>query len=195
MSNFDKKVQNLLFTEARSHNAWLAKDVSDNLLKNLFNLTKMAPTSANCSPMRLIFVKSPEAKAKLKPALQEGNIEKTMQAPVTAIVAYDLDFYEHLPQLFPHADAKSWFEGRETYIKNTAILNGSLQGAYLLMAARALGLDCGPMSGFNKKMVNDLFFTDSNIKVNFLLNLGYGDDSELFPRSPRFNFDDVCEIV
>ncbi len=195
MSNFDKKLQDLLFNNARTHNAWLPKKIPDELLKNLFNLTKMAPTSANCSPMRLIFVKSSDGKEKLKPALSKGNLDKTMTAPVTAIIAYDLDFYEYLPKLFPHDDAKSWFEGREQHIKNTAILNGSLQGAYLMLAARALGLDCGPMSGFNKKKVDEVFFSGTNIKSNFLVNLGYGDDAGLFPRSPRFDFDEVCSIL
>ena len=195
MSKLGKQDLDQLFYEARTHNEWQDKEVPDKDLIKLFDLVKMAPTSANCSPMRLVFVKSAEEKEKLKPALSGGNIEKTMSAPVTVIVAYDLDFYEHLPKLFPHDNAKSWFEGREQHIKNTAILNGSLQGGYLTIAARALGLDCGPMSGFNKKMVNELYFSDSNIKVNFLMNLGYGDDKGLFPRSPRFNFDDVCTIL
>ena len=195
MSKLNKQSLDQLFFEARTHNAWQDKEVPDDLLKKLFDLCKMAPTSANCSPMRLIFVKSDTAKDKLKPAIQEGNLEKTMSAPVTVIIGYDLDFYEHLPKLFPHADAKSWFEGKEIFIKNTAILNGSLQGGYLTLAARALGLDCGPMSGFNKKKVNELFFANTNIKANFLVNLGYGDDEGLFPRSPRFDFDEVCSIV
>ncbi|MBT8141226.1 MAG: malonic semialdehyde reductase [Gammaproteobacteria bacterium] len=195
MNTLDNKALEQLFLNARTHNAWQDKPVSDEQLQELFDLCKMAPTSANCSPIRLLFVRSEAAKQKLKPALQEGNVEKTMAAPVTAIVAYDLDFYEHLPKLFPHTNAKSWFEGRETHIKNTAILNGSLQGGYLIMAARALGLDCGPMSGFSKKTVNEAFFANTNIKANFLMNIGYGDDEGLFPRSPRFDFDDVCEII
>lgn len=195
MSKLNNQSLDQLFFEARTHNAWQDKEVSDDLLIKLFDLCKMAPTSANCSPMRLVFVKSAEAKEKLKPVLSAGNADKTMSAPVTAIIAYDLDFYEHLPKLFPHADAKSWFEGKEQHIKNTAILNGSLQGAYLIMAARALGLDCGPMSGFNNKKTDELFFADTNIKSNFLVNLGYGDDAGLFSRSPRFSFHDVCEIV
>lgn len=195
MSKLNNQSLDQLFYEARTHNAWQDKEVEDDLLIKLFDLCKMAPTSANCSPMRLIFVKSDAAKEKLKPAMQEGNLEKTMSAPVTVIIGYDLDFYEHLPKLFPHADAKSWFEGKETFIKNTAILNGSLQGGYLTLAARALGLDCGPMSGFNKKMLNELFFADTNIKANFLMNLGYGDDEGLFPRSPRFDFNEACEII
>ncbi len=195
MSKLNNQSLDQLFFEARTHNAWRDKEVSDDLLIKLFDLCKMAPTSANCSPMRIVFVKSAEAKERLKPVLSAGNADKTMSAPVTAIIAYDLDFYEHLPKLFPHADAKSWFEGKEQHIKNTAILNGSLQGAYFIMAARALGLDCGPMSGFNNKQADEVFFADTNIKSNFLVNLGYGDDAGLFPRSPRFSFHDVCEIV
>jgi len=195
MSELNNQSLDQLFYQARTHNAWQDKDIPDELLIKLFDLCKMAPTSANCSPMRLIFVKSKQAKEKLKPALSEGNIDKTMSAPVTAIIGYDLDFYEHLPKLFPHDNAKSWFEGRDQHIKSTAILNGSLQGGYLTIAARSLGLDCGAMSGFNKKKVNELFFADTNIKVNFLMNLGYGDDEGLFPRSPRFDFDEVCSII
>lgn len=195
MTTLDTSSLDLLFNKARTHNAWLDKDVSDDLLHQLFDLAKMAPTSANCSPMRLIFIRSAAAKEKLKPALSEGNVDKTMATPVVAIVGYDLDFYEHLPMLFPHADAKSWFVGRDAFIKKSAILNGSLQGAYLLMAARSLGLDCGPMSGFDAKKVDELFFADTNIKSNFLMNLGYGDEAGLFPRSPRFGFDDVCSII
>ena len=194
MPIIDKNSLDQLFISARTHNAWLDKEISDETLQHLFNLAKMPPTSANCSPMRLVFVRSDEAKEKLKPALSEGNVEKTMAAPVVAIIAYDLDFYEHLPRLFPHADAKSWFEGREAHIKKSAILNGTLQGAYLLMAARSLGLDCGPMSGFSNKKVDEAFFTGTNFKSNFLINIGYGDEAGLFPRSPRFDFDDVCSI-
>lgn len=195
MTIIDKNSLDQLFTNARTHNAWLDKEISDETLQQLFDLAKMPPTSANCSPMRLVFIRSDEAKEKLKPALSEGNVDKTMSAPVVAIIAYDLDFYEHLPRLFPHADAKSWFEGREAHIKKSAILNGTLQGAYVLMAARSLGLDCGPMSGFSNKKVDEAFFAGTNIKSNFLLNLGYGDEEGLFPRSPRFDFADVCSIV
>lgn len=185
----------LLFRQARTHNAWLDKDVSDVLLQAIFDLAKMAPTSANCSPMRLLFLRSKEAKEKLKPALMAGNADKTMAAPVTAIVAYDLDFYEQLPKLFPHTDARAWFVGDDALIEETAIRNGTLQGGYLMLAARALGLDCGPMSGFDRALVDQAFFPDGKVKSNFLCNLGYGDDAELFPRSPRFDFDDACEIL
>lgn len=187
----------ILFREARTHNVWLDRDVSDDLLKQVYDLAKMAPTSANCQPMRVVFVKSKEAKETLKPLLAEGNRDKTMQAPVCAIIGYDMAFYEELPRLFPHTDAKSWFtgEGKEAYVKKTAVLNGSLQGAYLMLAARALGLDCGPMSGFNNKKVDEAFFAGTTIKSNFICNLGYGDASQLHPRSPRPAFNEFCQIV
>ena len=195
MSQLNNQSLKQLFLEARTHNAWQDKPIKESLLEELFDLMKMAPTSANCSPVRLVFVQSDTAKEKLKPCLMEGNIDKTMQAPVCAIIAYDLDFYEHFPKLFPHTNAKSWFEGRPKHIEKTAFLNGTLQGAYLMMAARSLGLDCGPMSGFNNKKIDELFFAGTNIKSNFLCNLGYGDDAGLFERSPRFEFAEVCEIV
>jgi 3-hydroxypropanoate dehydrogenase len=184
-----------LFSEARTHNAWFEGDVSDTLLHEIVDLVKLAPTSANCSPARFLFVKSREAKEKLKPHLSEGNRDKTMKAPVCTIVGYDLDFYKHLPKLFPHADAKSWFEGNEAKIFDTAFRNGTLQGAYLIMAARALGLDCGPMSGFDNQGVDRDFFAGTNIKSNFLCSLGHGDASVLFPRSPRFSFDEMARIL
>ena len=184
-----------LFSEARTHNAWFEGDVSDALLHEIVDLVKLAPTSANCSPARFLFVKSREAKEKLKPHLSEGNRDKTMKAPVCTIVGYDLDFYKHLPKLFPHADAKSWFEGNEAKIFDTAFRNGTLQGAYLIMAARALGLDCGPMSGFDSAGVDRDFFAGTNIKSNFLCSLGHGDASVLFPRSPRFSFDEMARIL
>jgi len=186
---------NQLFRDARTHNAWLDRQVPDALLHELVDLLKLGPTSANCSPARLIFVKSPEAKARLKPLLSEGNRDKTMKAPVCAIVGYDLDFYVHLPKLFPHANAKSWFEGNDKKIAETAFRNGTLQGAYLIMAARALGLDCGPMSGFDNDGVDREFFAGTHTKSNFLCALGYGDASVLFPRSPRFDFDEMARIV
>ena len=155
----------------------------------------MGPTSANCSPARIVFVISPEAKRKLKPCLMEGNVDKTMAAPATAIIAYDTRFHEHLPRLFPHTDAKSWFDGNPTLIEETAFRNSSLQGAYLIISARALGLDCGPMSGFDSAKLNAEFFADGRFKSNFLCNIGHGDSGGLFPRSPRFEFDDVCEII
>ena len=185
----------LLFRTARTHNGWQPKPVPDSLLHELFDLAKMAPTSANCSPMRVVFVTSAEGKERLKPALSAGNLEKTMAAPVTAIIANDTQFYEELPKLFPHADAKSWFTSNQALTDITAMRNGTLQGGYLMLAARAVGLDCGPMSGFDNAKVDAEFFPDGRFKSNFLCNLGYGDPSKLFPRSPRFSFEDVCKIV
>ena len=190
----DQKALDRLFFDARTHNEWQDRPVSDELLRELFDVLRWAPTSANCSPARIVFVKSPEAKAKLLPALIEGNVEKTRTAPVTAIIGHDLEFHEHLPKLFPHTDARSWFVGNEPLIEATAFRNGTLQGAYLIMAARALGLDCGPMSGFDPDQVNEAFFAGSTTRVNFLCNLGYGRPEVLFPRSPRFEFEDVCRV-
>jgi 3-hydroxypropanoate dehydrogenase len=185
-----------LFRTARTYNAWLDREVSDAQLHQLYDLVKFGPTSANSSPMRLVFVKSAEAKAKLSPFLSEGNRAKTMAAPVTAIVANDHAFHEKLPQLFPHADAKSWFEGNQPLIDTTAFRNATLQGAYVILAARALGLDCGPMSGFDNAGVDATFFAGTTIKSNFLINIGYGDASrDLFPRSPRLSFDEACTIA
>ncbi len=186
----------LLFRDARTHNAWQDQEVSDVLLEAIYDLAKLGPTSANCSPMRVVYVRSPEAKARLKPALDAGNAEKTMAAPVTAIIGHDLEFYEHLPKIFPHAaDARSWFAGKPAHIETTAFRNGSLQGAYFIVAARALGLDCGPMSGFDNAAVDREFFPESTIKSNFLCSLGRGDPKGLFPRSPRLEFDDACKIL
>jgi len=184
-----------IFREARTHNAWLDKDVPDALLHELVDLAKLGPTSANCSPARILFVKSQAAKEKLKPHLSEGNRDKTMKAPVCAIIGYDLDFYEHLPKLFPHTDARSWFAGDEQKIFDTAFRNGTLQGAYLIVAARALGLDCGPMSGFDSTGLDRNFFAGTNTGSNFLCNLGYGDGAKLLPRSPRFAFDEMARIL
>jgi 3-hydroxypropanoate dehydrogenase len=184
-----------LFTQARTHNVWLDKPVDDATLHQLHELTKWGATSANCSPARFIFVKTPEGKERLKPCLSAGNADKTMTAPVCVIIAYDLEFYEQLPRLFPHTDARSWFAGKEKAILDTAFRNSSLQGAYLMLAARSLGLDCGPMSGFNAEKIKAAFFADKPWTANFICNLGYGDASALFPRSPRFDFDDVCSIV
>jgi 3-hydroxypropanoate dehydrogenase len=184
-----------LFRDARTHNAWLDKDVPATLLHELIDLTKLGPTSANCSPARFLFVKSRQAKLKLRPHLSEGNLAKTMAAPVCAIVGYDLDFYDHLPKLFPHTDARSWFAGNDRKISETAVRNGTLEGAYLILAARSLGLDCGPMSGFDNEGVDRAFFAGTNTKSNFLCNLGYGDPSGLQPRSPRFSFDEMARIL
>ena len=185
-----------LFLSARTYNAWLPKEVTDEQIHRLYELAKFGPTAANSSPMRIVFVKSPDAKQRLKPYLSESNAEKTMQAPVTAIVATDFAFYEHLPKLFPHADARSWFVGNEQLVQASGIRNGSLQGAYLLMAARALGLDCGPMSGFDQAGVDAEFFAGTQIKSNFLINIGYGDpDKNLFDRLPRLSFDEAAQIA
>lgn len=184
-----------LFTEARTYNGWLDRDVSEATIKRLYEMLKFGPTSANSSPARFIFVRSDEAKEKLAPCLDEGNREKTLTAPYVAIIAKDMDFHEHLPKLFPHTDAKSWFAGNDEKIKETAYRNSALQGAYLIMAARALGLDCGPMSGFDHDKLKAAFFPDKNWRPNFLCNLGYGDPSTIFPRSPRLSFDEACEIV
>ncbi len=184
-----------LFLEARTQNKWQAKDVADSLLRELVDVMKMGPTSVSCSPARIVFVKSKEAKDLLKPALAPGNVDKTMSAPVTAVIGHDVHFFDHLPKLFPHADAKSWFVGKDEHIGMTAFRNGSLQGAYLILAARALGLDSGPMSGFDHAKVDAAFFKDTTVKSNFLLNLGYGDPAGVMARSPRFTFDEMAKIV
>lgn len=185
----------LLFRNARTQNSWHPEPVSDDTLHKIFDLMKMAPTSANCSPARFVFVKTAEGKEKLKPALAGGNVEKTMTAPVTAIIAHDMQFYEHLPELFPHTDAKAWFTGNDDLVTETAFRNGTLQGGYLMLAVRSLGLDCGPMSGFDVDMVNSIFFPDGRFKVNFLCNIGYGDDKSVHPRGPRFAFEQACEVI
>ncbi len=184
-----------LFRTARTQNAFLDKPVDDSQLKALYELLKWGPTAANGSPARFVFVKSPEAKAKLAPALSEGNHDKTLAAPVTVIVGFDEDFHEKLPFLFPHTDAKAWFDGPREGRTEGAFRNGSLQGAYLILAARALGLDAGPMSGFDNAKVDEAFFKGTAIKSNFLVNLGYGDASGLFPRLPRLSFDEAARIA
>ena len=185
-----------LFTEARSYNGWLEKDVSDDQLRAIWDLAKMGPTSANMQPARIVWVKSDEQKAKLAECAMEGNREKILSAPVTAVIGYDIDFHEELPWLFPHTDAKSWFEGDEEGRKEGAFRNSSLQGAYLMLAARALGLDCGPMSGFDPDKVNEAFFGDEpRHRVNFICAIGYGDPESIFERSPRPDFDRFNRIV
>jgi 3-hydroxypropanoate dehydrogenase len=185
-----------LYRSARTNNKWQAKDVPDSLLRELVDLAKMGPTSANCQPARFLFVKSPEAKLRLKPFLSPNNADKTMQAPVCVIIGYDLQFYEHLARLFPHnLSARTWFEGNEAHIATTAIRNGSLQGAYLILAARALGLDTGPMSGFDNAGVDKEFFAGTTVKSNFLCSLGYGDPAGVHPRGPRFAFDEMAKIL
>ena len=191
----DEAALSQVFLSARTHNVWLDKPVPDELLVRIVDLMKLGPTSANCSPARILFVRSPEAKARLSPHLSSGNRDKTMKAPATAIIGYDLKFYELLPRLFPHTDAKSWFTGKPEHIQETAFRNGSLQGAYLILAARSLGLDCGPMSGFNQDGVNAEFFAGTDVRANFLCNLGYGDASTLRPRSPRLDFAEIAKII
>jgi 3-hydroxypropanoate dehydrogenase len=181
-----------LFRAARTQNKWRDLTVSDALLRELYELAKMGPTSANCCPARFVFVRTPEGKDRLRPALSSANREKTMTAPVTVIVAEDALFYDQLPRLFPHADARSWFTSSPEMAKETAFRNASLQGAYLIMAARALGLDAGPMSGFKPDLVDAAFFAGTSYKTNFLVNLGYGDPAGVLPRLPRLDFDDAC---
>jgi len=183
-----------LFREARSFNAWQDKAVSDEQLHQLYELMKWGPTSANSCPARIVFVKSEEAKARLKPCLNEGNVEKSMSAPVVAIIGMDMEFYEQLPKLFPHTDARSWFAGNAAKIAENAMRNSTLQGAYLIMAARALGLDCGPMSGFNAAMMDEAFFPGGKVKSNFICAIGYGSQEQLYPRGPRLDFDEACRI-
>jgi 3-hydroxypropanoate dehydrogenase len=186
----------LLFREARSHNRFTDQPVTDDELRALYDVLRMGPTSANCSPARFLFLRTPEAKEKLKPALSSGNLEKTMAAPVTAIVAYDPKFYEKLPYLFPHnPDARSWFTSNESLAATTAFRNGTLQGAYLIMAARAVGLDVGAMSGFDNALVDEAFLADRGWRSNFLCNIGNGDPAGLFSRSPRLEFYEACTLL
>jgi 3-hydroxypropanoate dehydrogenase len=194
-TTLDDKAIDQLFRTARTQNGWQDEPVSDEVLRRLYDLVKMGPTSANALPARFVFVKSPEAKARLKACLAPTNVEKTIAAPVTVIVGYDTEFYEKLPHLFPHADARSWFVGNPELIQSTAFRNSSLQGAYLILAARALGLDCGPMSGFDSAKVDAAFFPGGKLKSNFLVNLGYGDPSKVHLRNPRLAFEETCQIV
>jgi len=184
-----------LFRQARTHTAWLPKPVPAELLHKIYDLARMGPTSANTSPARFIFLTTPEAKARLKPSLAPGNVEKTMAAPVTVIIAWDAEFHEHLPRLFPQRDMRSMFAGNKALMDETAFRNSSLEGGYFILAARAMGLDCGPMSGFDQNKVNAEFFPDGKWKVNFLCNLGYGDRSKLFPRNPRLDFEEACQVI
>ena len=184
-----------LFREARTHTAWLPKPVPVSLLREIYELARMGPTSANSSPGRFVFITTAEAKKRLLPAMAPGNVEKTRLAPVNVIIAWDTEFHEHLPRLFPQSDMRSYFVGNRALIDETAFRNSSLQGAYFMMAARALGLDCGPMSGFDAAKVNAEFFPEGKWKANFLCNLGYGDHSKLFPRNPRLDFEEACVVL
>lgn len=195
ISMFSTENLGTLFTNARTHNEWQDKPVSDAQLHQIYDLMKWGPTSANCSPARIVFVRSDAEKAKLVACVSPGNAEKTRLAPVTAIIGMDMAFYDKLPQLFPHADARSWFVGNQPMIDATAFRNSSLQGAYFIVAARAMGLDCGPMSGFDAEKLNAAFFAGTTVKANFICNLGYGNAEKLFPRSPRLAFDEACKII
>jgi len=194
-SALDPDALDQLFVEARTQNGWLDDPVPVALLEAVWDLTKMGATSANCSPARIVFVVSDDAKERLKPCLMEGNVAKTMAAPATAVIGHDMKFYDRLPELFPHADARSWFAGNDALIEETAFRNGTLQGAYFMLAARALGLDCGPMSGFDKDAVDRAFFAGTDVRSNFLCNVGTGSGEDLFPRSPRLGFADACSVV
>jgi 3-hydroxypropanoate dehydrogenase len=186
----------LLFHQARTHSSWLSQPVSDDLLRQIYDLMKWGPTSANTSPTRIVFLRTPEAKERLRPALMPLNVDKSMQAPVVAILAYDLKFFEHLPKLFPHNPGmKDRFANAPEMAQTNAFRNASIQGGYFILAARALGLDCGPMSGFDNAKVDAEFFPSSSLKSNFLCNLGYGDHAKLFPRSPRLDFDEACQLL
>ncbi|HEY0293036.1 MAG TPA: malonic semialdehyde reductase [Hansschlegelia sp.] len=185
-----------LFRTARTHNSFSAEPVSETTLRALFELVKLGPTSANGLPGRFVFVTSEEGKAKLAPALSSANRDKTLKAPVTVIVGHDLRWLDNLPRFFPHAPtAKSWFEGNDAAIEETAFRNGTLMGGYLILAARSLGLDCGPMSGFDKAKVDEAFFEGTTFRTNFLVNLGYGDGQNMFERLPRPDFDEFCRIA
>jgi 3-hydroxypropanoate dehydrogenase len=191
----DQAAIDALFLNARTHNKWTPEPVSEAELHQLYDILKMGPTSANCSPARFVFVTTPEGKEKLRPALSSGNLEKTMSAPVTVIIGIDTMFYEKLPTLFPHADARSWFTSSPALAEETAFRNGTLQGAYLMLAARAIGLDVGAMSGFDKAKVDEAFFAGTTVKSNFLCNLGHGDPSGVFGKLPRLPFDEACSIA
>lgn len=196
MSELTQDALDQIFLNARTRNGWQDKPLPDKLLREIYDIARMGPTTANSQPQRIVFVVSPQAKAKLSPALSEGNRDKTMQAPAVAIFAYDLQFYDLLPKVFPHnQEARSWFVGKDAHIKETAFRNGSLQAAYFMVAARAKGLDCGPMSGFDQAMVNQAFFPDGRWKANFICSLGYGTDERLFARSPRLSFEEACKVV
>lgn len=183
-----------LFRTARTYNGFTDQAVPPESLRQIHDLLRWGPTSANCCPLRIVFLTNPAAKERLRPALSAGNLAKTISAPVTAILAYDTQFADHLPRLFPHVDARPWFANPDVAFE-TAFRNSTLQAGYFLLAARAVGLDCGPMSGFDQGKVNAEFFADGRFKVNFICNLGYGDPASLFERSPRFDFEDVCQVL
>lgn len=195
MSALADRTLDQLFHAARTHAAWTDAPVSDDLLRAVYDLARLGPTAANCQPGRFLFVRSPEAKARLRPCLAPGNVDKTMAAPVTVIVGQDMAFPDTLPELYPPADARSWFAGNQSLVEATAFRSSSLQAAYLIIAARALGLDCGPMTGFDAAMLEAEFFAGSSVRANMLINLGHGDRTRLPPRLPRLSFDRACRIL
>lgn len=196
MPELDAAARDLLFENARSQNGWQDKPVSDAQLQQIYRIMQFGPTSLNCQPMRILFLRSQEAKERLKPALAPGNVEKTMTAPVVAVVAYDTQFHEHLPRMFPHKpEAQDMFNGKPEFTETTAFRNGSLQGGYFILAVRAAGLDAGPMSGFNNAKVDEEFFPDGRLKSNFLCGIGTGDPGKVFPRSPRLEFEEVATVL
>ena len=191
----NQSARDTLFTTARTHNGWLDRKISDATLHEMYDLLKMGPTSANCSPARFVFIRTPEGKERLRPALSGGNLQKTLSAPVTAIVAWDPQFYDRLPELFPHGDARSWFTSSPEMAYETAFRNSAMQAAYLLFACRALGLDTGPMSGFDRDIVDATFFADSGYRSTLLVNIGYGEEGKLFGRLPRLAYDEACQLL
>ena len=196
MSPISAETRDVILGKARTHFNWQDKPVPEALLREVYDLARMGATSANCCPARFVFVTTEAGKARLKPHLIPGNVDKTMSAPVTAIIAWDSKFYERVPELYPHQpEARDWFTGSEQSIYDNAMRNGTLQGAYLMLAARAFGLDCGPMSGFDPEGVNGEFFPDGRFRANFLCNVGYGVDASLHPRLPRLDFDDACAMA
>jgi 3-hydroxypropanoate dehydrogenase len=190
----DQMALDALFLAAHTATKWQDRPVGDEVLQRAWDIARMGPTSANCQPMRIAFVRSAEAKQRLKPALAPGNVDKTMAAPVTAIIGHDMEFYETLPRSFPQADARSWFVGNPALIESTAFRNGTLQGGYFIIACRAVGLDCGPMSGFDNAKVDEAFFPGGRVRSNFLINLGYGDPAGFYPRNPRLEFAEACTV-
>jgi len=191
----DSNSLDTIFRTARSQNGWLDREVSDEQIHEVYELMKFGPTAANNCPARITFLKSEDSKNRLKPHLDEGNIDKTMSAPVVAIIGYDTEFYEKLPYLFPHTDARSWFAGKPEKIVASGSMNATLQAAYFMIAARSIGLDCGPMGGFNNEGVDSEFFSDGKTKTLLICSIGYGDKSKVFPRSPRLDFSEACKVI
>lgn len=195
MTILAEQILTTLFDSKRTPRNWKASEIDRNAVKQAFDHAQLGPTSANCSPLRIVFVESLASKEKLKPCLSPGNIEQTMIAPITALFAYDLEFYKHMDKLYPHTNARAWFEGNDAVIQETAFRNSTLQAAYFMMAMRALGFDCGPMSGFDAPMVNEVFFKETSFRINFICNLGHGETGTLSPRDWRFGFEDICKII